>query len=156
MPHVTTPETIDAGLLLFAVQHTVMARPWFKRRCTRLVPAPAERATLVVAASLALALLFWLWRPVHGTVWQLSGAAGAAGWAVYVAGLLPAHCRRLGPARGGESSRGSATMSVLIIAKFQGDTATFRRALTERAGEFEKNRWHGPRGGRHSSPVRGW
>jgi len=79
--------TIDAGLLLlFAVQHTVMARPWFKRRWTRLVPAPAERATFVVAASLAMALLFWLWRPVRGTVWQLSGAAGAAVWAVYVAG----------------------------------------------------------------------
>src|SRR5215472_8270357 len=78
---------IDAGLLLlFAVQHTVMARPWFKRRWTRLVPAPAERATFVVAASLALALLFWLWRPVRGTVWHLSGAAGAAGWALYVAG----------------------------------------------------------------------
>src|SRR5215470_1586846 len=73
-------------LLLFAVQHTVMARPWFKRRWTRLVPAPAERTTFVVAASLAMALLFWLWRPVRGTVWQLSGAAGAAVWAVYVAG----------------------------------------------------------------------
>jgi len=79
--------TIDAGLLLvFAVQHTVMARPWFKRRWTRLVPAPAERATFVVAASLALALLFWLWRPVGGTVWRLSGVAAAVLWAVYVAG----------------------------------------------------------------------
>lgn len=78
---------IDAGLLLvFAVQHTVMARPWFKRRWTRLVPAPAERATFVVAASLALALLFWLWRPVGGTVWRLSGVAAAVLWAVYVAG----------------------------------------------------------------------
>jgi protein-S-isoprenylcysteine O-methyltransferase Ste14 len=78
---------IDAGLLLlFAVQHTVMARPWFKRRWTRLVPAPAERSTFVVAASLALALLFWLWRPVRGTVWQLSGVAGAVLWALYLAG----------------------------------------------------------------------
>src|SRR5215831_4523466 len=78
---------IDAGLLLlFAVQHTVMARPWFKRRWTRLVPAPAERATFVVAASLALALVFWLWRPVSGTVWHLSGAAGAVLGAVYLAG----------------------------------------------------------------------
>lgn len=78
---------VDAGLLLlFAVQHTVMARPWFKRRWTRVVPAPAERATFVVAASLALALLFWLWQPVGGTVWQLSGAAGAVLGAVYLAG----------------------------------------------------------------------
>jgi protein-S-isoprenylcysteine O-methyltransferase Ste14 len=78
-------------LLLFAVQHTVMARPRFKRRWTRIVPAPAERTTFVLTASLALALLFWLWRPVGGTVWNLSGPAAvtlravyAAGWAVAV------------------------------------------------------------------------
>ena len=62
-------------LLLFAVQHTVMARPWFKRRWTRLVPAPAERATFVLCTSLLLALLFWLWRPVGGTAWHLPGPA---------------------------------------------------------------------------------
>jgi len=77
----------DAGLLLlFAVQHTVMARSWFKRRWTRVVPLPAERATYVLAASLVLALVFWLWQPVRGTVWDLSGPAAAVLLAVYAAG----------------------------------------------------------------------
>jgi methanethiol S-methyltransferase len=78
-------------LLLFAGQHTVMARPWFKRRWTSIVPAPAERATFVLCANLVLALLFWLWRPIRGTLWSLSGpgadallAGYAAGWAVAV------------------------------------------------------------------------
>jgi methanethiol S-methyltransferase len=78
---------IDAGLLLlFAVQHTVMARSWFKRRWTRLVPQPAERATYVLAASLVLALVFWLWRPLSGTAWDLSGPIAAVLFAVYAAG----------------------------------------------------------------------
>ena len=75
-------------LALFAAQHTVMARPWFKRAWTRLVPEPAERATFVLATSLVLALLFWQWRPVRGTVWQLSGSGAAAVLAVYAAGWL--------------------------------------------------------------------
>jgi protein-S-isoprenylcysteine O-methyltransferase Ste14 len=73
-------------LLLFAVQHTVMARPWFKRRWTRIVPAPAERASFVLAASLVLALLFWLWRPVRPIVWSLPGQSADVLWAVYAAG----------------------------------------------------------------------
>jgi len=77
-------------LLLFAVQHTVMARPWFKRRWTRVVPEPAERATFVLAASLALALLFWLWRPIGGTAWNLPGPGAAGIWAVYAAGWVVA------------------------------------------------------------------
>ena len=77
-------------LLLFAVQHTVMARPWFKRRWTRIVPGPAERASFVLAASLVLALLFWLWRPVGGTVWNLPGPGAGALWTVYAAGWAAA------------------------------------------------------------------
>jgi protein-S-isoprenylcysteine O-methyltransferase Ste14 len=77
-------------LLLFAVQHTVMARPWFKRHWTRIVPEPAERASFVLAASLVLALLFWLWRPAGGTVWNLSGPGADAVWAVYAAGWAAA------------------------------------------------------------------
>ena len=67
-----------------------MARPWFKRRWTRIVPGPAERASFVLAASLVLALLFWLWRPVGGTVWNLSGPGADALWAVYAAGWAAA------------------------------------------------------------------
>ena len=77
-------------LLLFAVQHTVMARPWFKRHWTRIVPEPAERATFVLAASLALALLFWLWRPIGGTIWNLPEPGAVLLWAGYAAGWVVA------------------------------------------------------------------
>jgi methanethiol S-methyltransferase len=73
-------------LLLFAAQHTVMARPWFKRHWTRIVPGPAERATFVLATSLVLALLFWLWRPAGGRIWSLPGPGAGALWAVYAGG----------------------------------------------------------------------
>jgi protein-S-isoprenylcysteine O-methyltransferase Ste14 len=83
--------TVDAALLLlFAAQHTVMARPWFKRRWNRLVPEPAERATFVLAATAALALLLWCWQPVGGTLWHLSGPGADAVLAVYAAGWLVA------------------------------------------------------------------
>ena len=70
---------IDLLLLgLFAVQHSVMARPAFKRWWTRIVPPSLERSTYVLFASAALALLFWQWRPLGGPIWHIEGTAGIA------------------------------------------------------------------------------
>src|SRR5258705_4861878 len=68
---------IDMGLLsLFAVQHSVMARPWFKRLLTRALPQPVERSTYVLASSLALLFLFRQWRPLGGMVWTVEHEVG--------------------------------------------------------------------------------
>jgi protein-S-isoprenylcysteine O-methyltransferase Ste14 len=80
---------IDALLLgVFAVQHSVMARPAFKRWWTRVVSPAIERSTYVLASSLALALLFWQWRPIGGVVWALNGLAGETVLGAFVLGWL--------------------------------------------------------------------
>jgi len=81
------PKTIDDGpagppaqaliinlvlMSIFAVQHSVMARPQFKRWWTKFVPPSVERTTYVLLASLALALLLWQWQPMPAVVWQIA------------------------------------------------------------------------------------
>ncbi len=62
---------IDGALLaLFAIQHSVMARRWFKERWTQVIPWAIERSTYVLCASLALALLIWQWRPIGVQIWS--------------------------------------------------------------------------------------
>ena len=70
---------IDGALLaLFALQHSVMARPWFKRLWTRIVPEPVERSTYVLFSSVALLLMFWQWRPIGGVIWSIDDVPAAA------------------------------------------------------------------------------
>lgn len=71
-------EAVAVDLLLmslFAIQHSVMARPAFKRWWVKFLPAACERATYVLLSSLILLLLFWQWRPIPAPVWQTSGIA---------------------------------------------------------------------------------
>jgi protein-S-isoprenylcysteine O-methyltransferase Ste14 len=73
-----TALAINVGLMLvFGLQHSIMARPGAKRALTRVVPARLERATYVLASSVALALLMWQWRRVDGVLWHVENVAWA-------------------------------------------------------------------------------
>jgi methanethiol S-methyltransferase len=104
--NVLVPKSLDAGgvsggdifstividgllVALFGLQHSLMARPAFKRAWTRIVPASIERSTYVLFASAVIGLLMWQWRPIEGVVWQLGSSASVAavvigwvGWAL--------------------------------------------------------------------------
>ena len=79
---------VDAALiLLFAVQHSGMARRAFKRWWTRIVPPQIERSLYVLAASLVLILLFALWRPIPGEIWSIADPIGqSAMWTLFALG----------------------------------------------------------------------
>src|SRR2546423_9246631 len=81
---------VDGALLaLFALQHSIMARPWFKRAWTRFVPEPAERSTYVLFSSCALLLLFWQWRPIGGVIWSVEpGILQTVILGLYATGLV--------------------------------------------------------------------
>jgi methanethiol S-methyltransferase len=81
---------IDLALIaLFGLQHSVMARPAFKARWTRIVPPQSERSVYVLAASVALMILFAWWRPIAQPVWDLSGTFWALPlWTLFAAGWL--------------------------------------------------------------------
>jgi len=90
VPLLTALLTNVALLALFAVQHSVMARPSFKRAWTRIVPEVAERSTYVLLSNVALGILFVFWQPMGGVVWEVSSEVGrvliygafATGWVI--------------------------------------------------------------------------
>ena len=73
-PQVPWRQAIGTNFLLisvFALQHSVMARPWFKSRWVLLIPEPIERSVYVLCTNLAFVLLFACWQPIGPTIWNL-------------------------------------------------------------------------------------
>src|SRR5512133_720126 len=87
----------DLALLgLFAMQHSIMARQWFKAAWTRVVPSSVERSTYVLFSSVALLVMFWKWQPVGGVIWDVKLGSGrllllgmyALGWSIVLVATL--------------------------------------------------------------------
>lgn len=90
-----TPGALSTALItnlvllsIFAVQHTIMARPGFKAAWTKIIPESVERSTFVLLTSLILFLIFWKWQPIGGDVWNFSGPLAMVMWAVFIVGWL--------------------------------------------------------------------
>jgi protein-S-isoprenylcysteine O-methyltransferase Ste14 len=104
MVNLFVPKSVDSGrpihplaalainlalLAAFSIQHSVMARPAFKRWWTQYVPQPIERSTYVLASCIAMIALLWLWQPMPAVIWDLSGtAAEFAMWGLFAFGVL--------------------------------------------------------------------
>src|SRR5215471_6939353 len=104
MGNFAVPKSIDSGatesiplallintmlLAIFAVQHSVMARPWFKAWWTKLIPTPVERSTYVLFTSLALILIYWKWAAMPQLVWNApSGIMRDLIWGIFGLGWL--------------------------------------------------------------------
>ena len=115
---------IDLALLsLFAVQHSVMARPSFKRWWTQFIPDSMERSTYVLLSSLVLLLLFWQWRPIPNAIWSVTDplAAGAIsgvywiGWIVALSStFLTSHLQFFGLSQVFTYSRGQKLRATFL------------------------------------------
>ncbi|MEO0575974.1 MAG: methanethiol S-methyltransferase [Pseudomonadota bacterium] len=109
---------------VFAVQHSVMARPFFKRWITRWIPEAAERSTYVLVSSLALALLFALWEPMGGVIWSVGSPVGqwiayscfAVGWLlVFYSSFAINHFDLFGLRQSWQAFRGEPTTPLKFV-----------------------------------------
>ncbi len=88
---VTKSFLINVGLIaLFGIQHTLMARKFFKEKWTNIVPKPVERSTYVLFSSLAIILLLWFWQPLPTTIWnvEITWAALVMDWGFWLGWLI--------------------------------------------------------------------
>src|SRR5215813_7611425 len=115
-----------ALLGVFAIQHSVMARPAFKRWWTTIVPRSCERSTYVLISSLLLILIFWQWRPIAATVWRFEGWPAAllttvfwSGWVIAMMSTFQIdHFELFGLRQVVEAMRGAVTRAQALKMPF--------------------------------------